>query len=69
MKEITFQIEEDEIDGGYVAKALGFSITTQGESIEEIKDMIIDAVKCHFEDQETPKLINLHFVRNEVLSI
>jgi predicted RNase H-like HicB family nuclease len=69
MKEITFQIEQDEIDGGYVAKALGHGITTQGETENEIKEMIADAVKCHFDEHDMPSVINLHFVRNEVINI
>ncbi len=69
MKEITFQLEEDEIDGGYIAKALGFGITTQGDSLEELKEMIVDAVKCHFDENDIPTLINLHFVKNEIIQI
>mgnify|MGYP000901980083 CR=1 FL=1 len=69
MKEITFEIEEDLIDGGYVAHALEYGITTQADNEKELKAMIVDAVKCHFEDDEIPKIINLRFVRNEVLSV
>jgi len=69
MKEITFHIERDEIDGGFAAEALGYGIATQAETEEELKQMIIDAVKCHFFDTDTPKIINLHFVKNEVFLI
>jgi predicted RNase H-like HicB family nuclease len=71
VKEIIFQVEQDEIDGGYVATALGHSIVTQGESMEELRTMVRDAVQCHFGDRpdaERPAMIRLHFVRDEVLT-
>jgi len=69
MSEIIFQIEEDSVDGGYVASALGHSIFTQAETIAELKVMILDAVHCHFDrPEDRPKVIRLHFVREEVLA-
>ena len=68
MSEIIFMVEEDPVDGGYVASALGHGITTQADSVEELKEMVLDAVRCHFDDPESrPKVIRLHFVREEVL--
>ena len=68
-REIIFEVREDEVDGGYVASALGFGIHTQAETIEELRDMVKDAVHCHFEDsEERPQLIRLHFVRDEALA-
>ncbi len=70
MNEITFQIEEDPVDGGYVAQALGVGITTQAETIPELKAMILDAVRCHFDKPEgQPKVVRLHFVREEILAL
>ena len=69
MNEIIFVVEEDPIDGGFVARALGYGITTQAETIEELKRMVVDAVQCHFDKPaDRPKLIRLHFVREEVLA-
>ena len=51
MNEIVFAIEEDQ-KGGYTAHALGESIFTQAESIEELRENIRDAVRCHFPDDE-----------------
>ncbi len=68
MSEITFIIEESP-EGGYTAKALNHSILTQGETIEELKEMIKDAVQCHFETDEMPKLLHLHFVKDEVMAL
>ena len=66
MNEIIFLVEED-IEGGYIAKALGESIITQGETLEELKKNIKDAVNCHFEENQKPKIIRLHIVKEEVL--
>jgi predicted RNase H-like HicB family nuclease len=67
MNEIIFLIEED-LEGGYVARAIGESIFTQADTIESLRDVIRDAVKCHFEESDRPKLIRLHFVRDEVIA-
>lgn len=67
MNEIIFLIEE-EIEGGYSARALGESIITQGESVEELRANIRDAVDCHFDVADKPKVIRLHFVTEEVLA-
>ena len=58
MKEIVFIVEESQ-DGGYFARAVNQSIITQGETMEELRNMISDAVHCHFEEAEMPKLIHL----------
>lgn len=62
--EITFLVEESE-DGGYEAKAIGFSIYTEAETLDELKDVIRDAVQCHFEESELPKIIRLHVIEPE----
>ena len=72
MIEIIFEVREDESDGGYVATALGHAIATQGETIEELRAMVRDAVQCHFGDGvpgEIPRIIRLHFVRDEVFAL
>ena len=65
-KEIIFLIEEDP-EGGYTARALGYSIFTEADSIDELKTMIQDSVRCHFSDIEKPPVIRLHFVKDEVI--
>lgn len=67
MNEIIFLVEED-IEGGYNAKALGESIFTQGETVEEVRANIRDAVDCHYDPASKPKMIRLHFVSEEVLA-
>ena len=69
MNEIIFDVREDEADGGYVASALGYGIHTQGETLEELRAMVKDAVNCYFdESMQPPAIIRLHFVRDEVLA-
>ena len=69
MSEIIFEVREDEVEGGYNATALGYGIHTQGETLEEIRSMVKDAVDCYFDEEtEAPKIIRLHFVRDEVIA-
>jgi hypothetical protein len=67
MSEIVFLVEESP-EGGYIARALGYSIFTQADSMEDLRTMVRDAVACHFDDADRPKVIRLHFVRDEVLA-
>jgi hypothetical protein len=68
MNEIIFVVEEAP-EGGYTAKALGAAIFTEAESLEALHDHVRDAVQCHFESGESPKMIRLHFVRDEVIAL
>ena len=68
MNEIIFLIEEA-VEGGYNARALGESIFTQGETLEEIKLNIKEAVDCHFDEGKKPKLLRFHIVIDEVVAI
>jgi predicted RNase H-like HicB family nuclease len=68
MNEIIFLIEES-AEGGYSARAMGYSIFTESDSIEEIKENIKDALKCHFADDDLPKLVRMHFVKDEVFAL
>jgi predicted RNase H-like HicB family nuclease len=68
MTEIIFEVREDEVDGGYTATALGYGIHTQGNTLEELRAMVKDAVNCYFDEtMQSPRIIRLHFVRDEVL--
>ncbi len=67
MSEIIFVIE-DAPEGGYIAKAVGESIFTQAESLELLQERVRDAVRCHFDEGKAPKMIRLHFVRDEVIA-
>ena len=65
-KEIIFAVEESP-EGGYEARALGYSIFTQAETLEELREMVRDAVRCHFEEEAKPHVIRLHWVKDEVI--
>jgi hypothetical protein len=68
MSEIIF-VAEEAPEGGYIARALEASIFTEAESLEELHTKIREAVKCHFDEGEVPKLIRLHFVREELIAV
>ena len=67
MSEIIFLVEESP-EGGFTARALGESIFTEGSDLEELRANVRDAVQCHYEEEPRPKVIRLHFVREELLS-
>ncbi len=66
--EIIFAVEESP-EGGYEARALGYSIYTQAATLEELKEMLRDAVRCHFDEAARPRVIRLHLVRDEVIPV
>ena len=66
--EIIFVVEESS-EGGYEAKALGYSIFTEAENLTELKKQIRDAVVCHFEESQMPKMIRMHLVKDELVPL
>ncbi len=68
MNEIIFLVESA-IEGGFTARALGESIFTEGDDLEDLRANIRDAVNCHFETEEKPKVIRLHFVHEEIFAV
>ena len=69
VSEIIFEVRQDEADGGYVARALGYSIFTEGDTLEDLRRNVKEATDCYFDEtMEAPQLIRLHFVHDEVLA-
>jgi len=66
-REIIFLVEESP-EGGFEARALGHSVFTEAETFEELKTVVQDAVRCHFDEGDGPSLIRLHQVRDEVIA-
>ncbi len=66
--EIIFLVEEDSVSG-FIARALGQSIVTEAETLEELRDKIRDAIRCHFDENDLPRIIRLHFVKEEVIAL
>lgn len=68
MNELIFLVEEA-AEGGYTARALGESIFTEADDLPNLRSQIRDAVQCHFEDERQPRVVRLHFVREEVFAV
>jgi hypothetical protein len=68
MNEIIFIVEEAP-EGGFTAEALGHSIFTEADTWEELKEAAQEAVRCHFEEGQQPRLIRLHIVKEEVVLV
>jgi predicted RNase H-like HicB family nuclease len=69
--QIVFEVHE-EPEGGFSAEAIGESIFTQGDTWEDLREMVQDATKAYFfdvPDQEHPSSIRLMLRKDEVLSV
>lgn len=67
MNEIIFHVQQAD-EGGYVARALGQSIFTEADTLAELRVAVQDAVRCHFDEGDAPRIIRLHIVSEEVLA-
>lgn len=67
MNEIAFIVEQAP-EGGLTARALGESIFTEADTEAELRVAVQDTVHCHFDDGKSPKVIRLHFVRDELMA-
>ncbi len=68
MNEIIFVVEESP-EGGYEARALGYSIFTEADSLDALREAVRDAVSCHFEGEDRPKFVRLHLTKDEVIPV
>jgi len=68
MRELIFEVVQEE-DGGYCARAIGEGIFTQGDTWEELREMVLDATRGYFADSELPAHIRLRLLRDEVLAV
>ena len=53
---------------GVTARALGASIFTEADGAVDLHEKVRDAVRCHFNPGQAPRIIRLHFVREEVIT-
>ena len=67
MTEILFIVEEA-AEGGYVARAVNASIVTEADDVEQLREAVRDAVRCHYDEADRPRVIRLHLVRDEVIA-
>ncbi len=68
MNELIFLVEEAP-EGGYTARALGESIFTEADDATTLEENVRDAVRCHFEEGTAPRIVRLHFTREEVITV
>jgi hypothetical protein len=67
--ELIFEIRDAE-EGGLFARALGHAIFTQGETWEDLRANVMEAVSLHFEDAPArPRLVQLHYVKDELIPL
>jgi len=66
--ELVFVVEEAP-EGGYTARALGEAIFTEADDLDQLRAMVRDAVICHFDELERPRVVRLHLVRDELLTV
>lgn len=68
MDEIIFNVRRDQRAGGYIASALGCGIHTQGETVDELRERVREAVDCFFDETiDAPSAILLRGIRNDSL--
>ena len=65
LPEVIFLVEEAP-EGGFTARALGESIFTEANDLKDLRAKVRGAIHCHFDEGKTPKVIRLHFLREEV---
>jgi hypothetical protein len=66
--EIVFNVTQ-EGDGGFVADCLSHDIFTEGDTWEQLRANVREAVSAYFLDQSKPTGIRLHLVRDELLAL
>ncbi len=67
MNEIIFEVV-DAPEGGFTAHALGLPIYTEADTLTTLREMLRDAVRCHYDEGKAPAVIRLHYVREEVFA-
>lgn len=68
MSELVFEVVQ-EADGGFCAECLTEAIFTQGDTWEELRANVKEAVEVHFYKRKSkPHHVRLHLVRDEILA-
>jgi hypothetical protein len=68
MDEIIFVVAEDP-EGGFTARALGEAIFTEADDLPTLRERVRDAVRCHFDEGQAPRVVRLHFVRDDLIAV
>lgn len=67
MDELIFLVQEAP-EGGFTARALGESIFTEADDLDGLRQMVRDAVRCHFDEGRGPRVIRLNKFSEELIS-
>ncbi len=67
VNELVFLVEEAP-EGGFTARALGAPVFTEADTLDALREAIRDAVRCHFEAGDEPRMLRLHVVRDELIT-
>lgn len=67
MTELVF-VAEEAAEGGFIARGVGEAVFTEADTLEELRQAVRDAVRCHFDPGTEPRVIRLHLVRDEVFT-
>jgi hypothetical protein len=67
VNELVFLVEEAP-EGGFTARALGAAVFTEADTLDALREAIRDAVRCHFEAGDEPRMLRLHVVRDELIT-
>ena len=68
VNELVFLVE-GAAEGGFTARALGAPVFTEADTLDALREAIRDAVHCHFDAGEEPRLLRLHVVRDELIPL
>jgi hypothetical protein len=68
MDELIFSVEPA-AEGGYVARALGVGIFTEADDLVSLAQKVRDAVVCHYDEADRPRVVRLHYVHDELIAI
>ena len=67
--ELIFEVRDAE-EGGYYARALGHAIFTEADTWDELRANVLEVTSLHFEEGDVhPRLIQLHFVKEELIPV
>ena len=60
MEELLFVVSGDP-KGGYVSRAVGEAIFTEADTLDKLREMIRDAVRCHFGAGRQAQAISIRY--------
>ena len=67
MEELLFEVTQ-EADGGYCGECLTESIFTEGDTWDQLRSNVKEAVDAYYFGRPKPRRIRLHLVRDEMLT-